>query len=249
MRPSQFTSIQIRLTYRPTSTSHSRFHFFQKRSAHVRQKKKRNRSPPVPVTLSIGEVTTLHPADDQRDVALVLAGDTSAFEGIVRRWQSPLINLAYRFTHDRARAEDLAQEAFLRAFRNLASWRQESAFSTWLFSLATNLYCTEIRRIPPITLPFEEVPEPHDPRTLSAGAQQQLEHHQENAALHKAINTLPSKYREVLLLYYFQEMDVPATAASLRLPVGTVKAHLFRARNLLRAKLQPNLQPSLKEPV
>jgi RNA polymerase sigma-70 factor, ECF subfamily len=194
----------------------------------------------------------LNPAsttDDQRDVAQVLAGNTSAFEGIVRRWQSPLINLAYRFCRDRSRAEDMAQEAFLRAFRNLASWRQESAFSTWLFSLATNLYCTEIRRIPPITLPFEEVPEPHDPRTLSAGAQQQLEHHQENTALHKAINTLPPKYREVLLLYYFQEMDVPATAASLSLPVGTVKAHLFRARNLLRAKLQPNLQPSLKEPV
>jgi RNA polymerase sigma-70 factor (ECF subfamily) len=187
--------------------------------------------------------------DDQRDVAQVLAGDPRAFEGIVRRWQSPLINLAYRFCRDRARAEDMAQDAFLRAFRNLASWRQESAFSTWLFSLATNLYCSEIRRIPPVTLPFDEIPEPHDPRTLNTGAQQQLEHHQESAALHKAINTLPPKYREVLLLYYFQEMDVPATAASLSLPEGTVKAHLFRARNLLRAKLQPHLQPSLKESV
>jgi RNA polymerase sigma-70 factor (ECF subfamily) len=178
----------------------------------------------------------LNPADDQRDVALVLAGDTSAFEGIVRRWQSPLINLAYRFTHDRARAEDLAQEAFLRAFRNLASWRQESAFSTWLFSLATNLYCTELRRIPPISLPFDEVPEPHDPRR---GAQSLLEQHHEEAAIRKAIDTLPSKYREVLLLYYFQEMDVPTTAGSLNLPEGTVKARLFRARDMLRAKLQP----------
>ena len=177
----------------------------------------------------------MHPADDQRDVALVLAGDTSAFEGIVRRWQSPLINLAYRFTRDRARAEDLAQEAFLRAFRNLASWRQESAFSTWLFSLATNLYCTELRRIPPVSLPFDGVPEPHDPHR---GAQSILEQHCEEAAIHKAIDTLPSKYREVLLLYYFQEMDVPATASSLNLPPGTIKARLFRARDMLRAKLQ-----------
>jgi RNA polymerase sigma-70 factor (ECF subfamily) len=178
----------------------------------------------------------LNPADDQRDVALVLAGDTAAFEPIVRRWQSPLINLAYRFTRDRSRAEDLAQEAFLRAFRNLASWRQESAFSTWLFSLATNLYCTELRRIPPISLPFDEVPEPHDPRS---DAQSALQQHREEAALHKAVDTLPPKYREVLLLYYFQEMDVPATASSLDLPQGTVKARLFRARDLLRAKLQP----------
>jgi RNA polymerase sigma-70 factor (ECF subfamily) len=186
-------------------------------------------------TIDWRRVPALNPADDQHDVALVLAGDTSAFEGIVRRWQSPLINLAYRFTRDRARAEDLAQEAFLRAFRNLASWRQESAFSTWLFSLATNLYCTELRRIPPIGLPFDEVPEPHDPRE---SAQSFLEHRHEEAAIHKAIDTLPPKYREVLLLYYFQEMDVPATASSLNLPQGTVKARLFRARDMLRAKLQ-----------
>ena len=87
----------------------------------------------------------MNPADDQQDVARVLAGDTSAFEGIVRRWQSPLINLAYRFCRDRGRSEEMAQEAFLRAFRNLKSWRQESTFSTWLFSLATNLYCSEVR--------------------------------------------------------------------------------------------------------
>ena len=199
-------------------------------------RKKSNRLVLAPVTLFIGEALVLHPSDDQRDVALVLAGDTSAFEGIVRRWQSPLINLAYRFTRDRSRAEDLAQEAFLRAFRNLASWRQESAFSTWLFSLATNLYCTEIRRIPPISLPFDEVPEPHDPRS---GIQSLLEQHHQEAALHKAVDSLPPKYREVLLLYYFQEMDVPATAGSLNLPEGTVKARLFRARNMLRAKLKP----------
>jgi RNA polymerase sigma-70 factor (ECF subfamily) len=88
--------------------------------------------------------------EDREDAARVIAGDTQAFEGIVRRWQSPLINLAYRFCRDRGRSEEMAQEAFLRAFRNLASWRQQSAFSTWLFALATNLYCSELRRIPPI---------------------------------------------------------------------------------------------------
>ena len=96
--------------------------------------------------------------DDREDAARVIAGDTQAFEGIVRRWQSPLINLAYRFCRDRGRSEEMAQEAFLRAFRNLASWRQESAFSTWLFALATNLFCSELRRIPPISLPFDENP-------------------------------------------------------------------------------------------
>ena len=125
-------------------------------------------------------------ADDRQDAARVLAGDTRAFEGIVRRWQSPLINLAYRFCRDRGRAEDMAQEAFLRAFRNLASWRQESAFSTWLFALATNLYCTELRRLPPIALPFDEVHEPTDPRAIDGG----LEQRNQSAAIHKAVQTL-----------------------------------------------------------
>jgi hypothetical protein len=59
-------------------------------------------------------------SEDEAAVQQVLAGDTSAFEGLVRRWQGPLVNLAYRFCHDRGRAEEMAQEAFLRAYRSLA---------------------------------------------------------------------------------------------------------------------------------
>jgi len=65
---------------------------------------------------------------DITDVARVLAGDVNAFEGIVRRWQGPLINMAWRYCRDRGRAEDLAQEAFIRAWRGLAQWRRESSF-------------------------------------------------------------------------------------------------------------------------
>lgn len=175
--------------------------------------------------------------DDRQDATRVLAGDTRAFEGIVQRWQRPLINLAYRFCRDRGRAEEMAQEAFLRAYRNLGSWRQESVFSTWLFALATNLYCTELRRHPAVTLPFDQIHEPVDPGAIDGG----LEERDQSTAIHKAVQTLPPKYREVLTLFYFHEMDVPATARSLGLPEGTVKAHLFRARNLLRDKLKPML--------
>jgi RNA polymerase sigma-70 factor (ECF subfamily) len=189
----------------------------------------------------------LSAADDQHDVAQVLEGNTSAFEGIVRRWQSPLINLAWRFCRDRSRSEDMAQEAFLRAFRNLASWRQESAFSTWLFSLATNLYCSEMRRIPPRPLPFDEIVEPRDPHSIDGG----LEQRNREATIHKAVHALPPKYREVLILYYFHEMDVPTTARSLNLPEGTVKARLFRGRDMLRGKLQSfaDLRTSVRESV
>ncbi len=171
---------------------------------------------------------------DHDAVIRTLAGDPSAFGDIVRHWQSPLINLAYRFFQDRGRSEDMAQEAFLRAFRNLSSWRRESAFSTWLFALATNLYCTELRRHPSITLPFDEI---HQPAATSLALDEHLNQRNQQAILHQAVQTLPPRYREVVILYYFHEMDVPATARSLALPEGTVKAHLFRARKLLRAKL------------
>ena len=73
-------------------------------------------------------MTANHATDDLADVERVLAGEVSAFEGIVRRWQGPLVNMAWRYCRDRTRAEDLAQEALVRAWRNLASWRREASF-------------------------------------------------------------------------------------------------------------------------
>jgi RNA polymerase sigma-70 factor, ECF subfamily len=182
-------------------------------------------------------------SDDQAAVERVLAGDIPAFEELVRRWQSPLINLAYRFCHDRGRAEEMAQEAFLRAYRGLAQWRKDSAFSTWLFALATNLYCSELRRIPARTVSIEEAGELVDPRATDSG----LEELDRDHAIRRAVLALPDKYREALILFYFHEMDLPTAARSLGLPEGTVKAHLFRGREMLRKKLPQVLAMRLKE--
>ena len=108
-------------------------------------------------------------SEDQADAERVLAGDVSAFEGIVRRWQAPLVNLAYRFCRDRGRAEEMAQEAFLRAYRGLRQWRRDAAFSTWLFAVATNLYRSELRRIPDRTVSIEDVTELRDSRPSDGG--------------------------------------------------------------------------------
>jgi RNA polymerase sigma-70 factor, ECF subfamily len=183
-------------------------------------------------------------SDDQADVERVLAGDVSAFEGIVRRWQSPLINLAYRFCQDRGRSEEMAQEAFLRAYRGLAQWRKEAAFSTWLFALATNLYRSELRRIPAKTVSLEDIAEPQDARACDGG----LEERDRDSTVRGAVGALPAKYREALILFYFHDMDVPSAARSLGLPEGTVKARLFRGREILRGKLPQLLaMPRMKE--
>jgi RNA polymerase sigma-70 factor, ECF subfamily len=172
-------------------------------------------------------------AADRADIARVRAGDVEAFAAIVRRWQTPLINLAYRFCNDRGRAEEMAQEAFLRAYRGLDGFRGDAAFSTWLFALATNLYRTELRRIPQRTVALEDAPEPANPVSTTEAYEQQ----DRDRTVRQAVLALPAKYREAMLLFYFHEMDVPAAAESLGLPEGTVKARLHRGRELLRAKL------------
>ena len=182
-------------------------------------------------------------SDDASDVSLVIAGDFSAFERIVARWQGPLINLAYRFCRDHARAEDLAQEAFVRAFRALSSWRARSNFSTWLLALALNVYRSELRRMPPAAISLNglaDVLEPHDFSEEIAEASR-------NRAVRRAVLTLPPIYREALILYYFHEMDVATAAQTLGLPVGTLKARLTRGRDLLRSKMPVLLdEPDLK---
>jgi RNA polymerase sigma-70 factor, ECF subfamily len=161
---------------------------------------------------------------DQTDVEKVLAGDADAFENIVRRWQSPLINLAYRFCHDRGRAEDMAQDAFLRAYRALGGWRKDSAFSTWLFALATNLYRTEVRRIPPRTISLKEAAEPRDLGAYSRPAFTGAEDRER--VVRRAAWNLPAKYRETLTLFYFHEKDVAQAARSQGVPEGTVLSGL-----------------------
>jgi RNA polymerase sigma-70 factor (ECF subfamily) len=164
----------------------------------------------------------------------VLAGDVAAFENIVRRWQGPLVNLAWRFCRDRARAEEMAQEAFLRAWRSLKTWREESAFSTWLFALATNLYRSELRRIPLRAISLNDAPELRDIHETGAG----LESDDRDRAVRSAVFTLPSKYREAMILFYFHNQDVSEAARSLGLPEGTVKARLSRGREILGSKLR-----------
>ena len=171
--------------------------------------------------------------DDQEDVERVLAGSSDAFERIVRRWHRPLINLAYRFCRDSSRAEDMAQEAFLRAYRALHQWRKDAAFSTWLFALATNAYRSELRRIPPKTIAIEEIGELQDTRASN----KDLEAQDRDRAVRELVLTLPPKYRDVVVLFYFHEKDISAAAKSLGLPEGTIKARLFRAREILRGKL------------
>lgn len=173
------------------------------------------------------------PDPDKADVEAVLAGDTSAFEGIVRRWQGPLVTLAYRYCRNRGQAEEMAQEAFLRAYRFLDRWKEDAPFKSWLFTVAANVFRSQMRRYQPPVASSDLL------LTLTGGSNPErvLETGDENEAVRRAVTRLPAKYRDAVVLFYFHDMDVAQAAHSLGLPVGTLKARLHRGRALLERKL------------
>lgn len=172
--------------------------------------------------------------DDESVVDRVLAGDIDAFEGVVIRWQKPLINLAYRFSRDRGLAEEMAQEALLKVFRSLKRWRRDSKFSTWMFSVALNHYRTTVRRHVPPSVDLSEL----DGAIGAGDHAAEMDRAASDDVVRRAVALLPPKYRDAIVVFYFRQQDVAETAATLGLKIGTVKARLHRARKLLETKLQ-----------
>lgn len=171
---------------------------------------------------------------DRLCVAKVLAGDAAAFEEIVRRWQTPIVNLAWRFFRDRGRAEEIAQDVFLRAWRALPAWRGDSAFSTWLFALAVNVCRSELRRRPVLHVPLGGLPLPGTDPDRGGDEREDI--------VRRAVLTLPEKYRDAVVLFYFHDKNIADAARTLGLPEGTVKARLSRGRELLRKRLTKLLE-------
>jgi RNA polymerase sigma-70 factor, ECF subfamily len=174
---------------------------------------------------------------DLADVRRVLEGDLSAFESIVRRWQSPLINLAFRFCRDPQRSEEMAQDAFLQIYRQLPKFRGDAVFSTWVFAVTLNLYRSSLRRK---RLPMESL----DSLAELAGGKLphlQLEQDEREDLIRRAVAALPSRYRDAVIIFYFREMDLTETARILGVPEGTAKAWLHRGRELLRRKLESSV--------
>jgi RNA polymerase sigma-70 factor (ECF subfamily) len=178
---------------------------------------------------------------DQELVARSLEGDAAAFSQLVSRHQDKVYALANRFMRDPTLAEDMAQEAFLKAFRLLKSFKGRSKFSTWLYKVTCNVCLTELSRRRKRGELLQS--EPSEPSTAKRPDETASEDDLAEL-IRAAVNELPPRYAGAVRLYYFEEKSYEEVAAALDIPVGTLKTWLHRARKQLRALVEKEIEGS-----
>jgi len=187
-------------------------------------------------------------------IAAILGGATQVFHDLIRPLEQSVYLMALSYMKNEADAEDVAQEAFVRAFRNLASFRAESKFSTWLISITLNEARTRLRRKMLVPMDSLDTP-PDEDRHVSPALlrdwreipSEAVERGEIRKLLQDAIACLPDIYRQVFLLRDVEEMNINETAAALNISVPSVKVRLHRARMMLQKQLAPQLKAAAQQ--
>lgn len=185
----------------------------------------------------------MEPTDSEL-VQRTLRGETAAYNVLVHRYQRPVYSLIYRMIGNAEDAGDLVQETFLRAYGALASFRQDASFLTWLYKIASNLSIDQMRArrskgALSLDVELDEGREPSADR--SASPEETVVRGAVSEIVQKAVMNLPERYRTVVVMRHLHGMSIEEIAEITKLPSGTVKTHLFRAREMLRERLRPVL--------
>jgi RNA polymerase sigma-70 factor (ECF subfamily) len=184
---------------------------------------------------------------DRELVQRVQKGDKSAFDVLVRRYQFRIIKLISRYVHDPNEAMDVAQEAFLKAYRALPSFRGDSAFYTWLYRIAINTaknYLVAQGRRPPGSDIDAQEAEQYDGQSFLKEydtPERSLLRDEIETTVFKAIEDLPDELRTAITLREFEGMSYEEIAQTMGCPIGTVRSRIFRAREAIDNKLRPLL--------
>lgn len=192
--------------------------------------------------------TTITPSESsEQDRSLVkqaLEGREDAFKYLMHKYGKALYHHIYRMVRSKGEVEDLVQESFIKAFSALPSYSAEYAFSTWLYKIATNHTIDYLRKK---KLPTFSIDKPiqtkdgaleYEVPDVTYRPDRHIVTDQRKELIQEAINTLPEKYYRVIVLRHQQEKSYEEIAQELDLPLGTVKAHIFRARKLLYKHLR-----------
>ena len=178
--------------------------------------------------------------DDLKIIESCLLGNTQIFSQVIAHYKNMVYNLAYRMSNNPHEAEDISQEAFLRAYQSLARFNPSYKFSTWLYQITLNIIRDKFKRKEidyvsldtPIKTDDSEFY--HQPADLTNNPEQIIARQEDAQSIQQAIYSLPLKYREVIVLRHLQDLSYIEISNILKLPTGTIKVHLYRARELLK---------------
>lgn len=184
---------------------------------------------------------------DQQVVVFAQQGREDAYRELISRYERPVFSLVFRMVRDRETAEDLAQETFIKVLNNIDRYRPEFKFSSWLFKIANNLAIDHLRRRQLPTISMHGAPDATTASRIEAttfdiasggeSALDELEARELGSAIEKAIASLRPEYRSCIMLRHVEGRSYEEIAATLDLPLGTVKTYIHRARHELRKAL------------
>lgn len=187
-------------------------------------------------------------SDDNILINKALAGDQTAYEKLMKKYYQLIYNLIFRMISRKEDVEDLTQEAFIKAFNSLHNFDRQFAFSTWLFKIATNNAIDYLRKKKLNTFSIDREIESEEsdfkfeiPDNENKPDRIIIEDERKKI-LDEAIESLPPKYKEVILLRHKMDKEYEEIAKELKLPLGTVKAHIFRGRELLNKYLKDKIK-------
>lgn len=188
-------------------------------------------------------------------IAAILAGETQLYHELIRPHERSVYMMALSYMKNEADAEDVAQEAFINAFRNLSTFRGDAKFSTWLISITLNEARNRLRRQSVVRM--QSLDEPPDEGGAVSPAllrdwreipSEVVEREEVRALIKRAVETLPEIYRQVFLLRDVEELNVNETAETLSISISNVKVRLHRARMMLQKELAPQLKTINRAP-
>jgi len=195
---------------------------------------------------TLDELGTLPDADVVR---LAQQGREPAFRELVRRYERPVFSLVFRMVRDRETAEDLAQDAFIKVLNHIDKYSPEFKFSSWLFKIANNVAIDHLRRRRLDTISMDGSPHATTASEVEASslelradqetALEEMEAKELGSAIERAIGALRPEYRACIMLRHVEGRSYEEIAATLDLPLGTVKTYIHRARHELRKTLEP----------
>jgi len=178
------------------------------------------------------------PVSERKLVEAAQNGDKRAFGQLIRLHQKRLFRYIYGILNSFDATEDIVQEAFVKAYDNIRTFRTEYAFYPWLSTIARNLAYNYIHREEKKESLDNLQDKGYDPQSAELGPLEKLLNHENNKRFYRAVLSLPIKYRSVFVLRHFEQMDYAQIASYLKIPPGTVDSRLYRARQLLMEHLK-----------